>query len=111
MILAVVEMGMSPKEFWSLTWYDWSLYLMRFNKQVENRKLQREIEWSHTRALMAVISNASPNRGEKTFKPEDFMRLSFDDPEVLKKEGPDPDGFRKMKEKYGSKIKRKNGKQ
>lgn len=84
---------------------------MRFNKQAENRKLEREIKWSHTRALMAVISNASPNRGEKTFRPEDFVKLSFDAPEEVKLIGPDPDGFAEMKKKYGSKIKRKNGKQ
>lgn len=99
-------MGLSPEKFWGLSWWDWCLYLMRFNKKADRDKLNREVAWAHTRALMAVIANASPNRGDKTFRPEDFIKLSFDDATVEeKKEDKDPDLFKKLKGQFGSTIK------
>lgn len=94
-------MELTPAEFWQLSWYDFILYLMRHNKRTEKLKYEHETRWLHTRALMAVIHNSSFGRTE-TKRPEDFVKLSFDE---VESDEPKEDLFKKMKEQFGSRIK------
>lgn len=103
--MAVTEMDLSPSEFWELTWYDWILYSMRYNKQVEKLRIEREIQWDHTRNLIAMIHNTGYNRAKKGLTPEGIIKLSFDKGEEQQEAKPDPDIFRKLKQQFGSRIK------
>jgi hypothetical protein len=101
----VVELEIPAEEFWNLTWYEWGLYMLRLRKRIEDKKLDREITWAHTRALMAVIVNHSFNPPEKPVTPDFFMKLSFDkesEGEPGQAAGPT---LKEMKERLGSRIK------
>jgi hypothetical protein len=97
-------MGLSPEYFWSLTWYDWGLFILKLHKENQRRKSEREFQTELTRGFMALVANTNrdPKKHPMPFLPEDFYKLSYD---VQTTQEQDPDLFRKLKQKFGSTIK------
>jgi hypothetical protein len=98
--------GLSPEEFWNLTWYDWVMYMYRFYKENERRLSDQELVVSLNGDLMALIANV--NRDDKKrptpFSKHDFYKFSED---TQLKEEYDPELFEKVARRLGSKIKGK----
>jgi len=71
---------MDSKTFWSLTWWDWNLWVEKIRADRERRQQDRELKMEMTRQFMCLFANV--NRDSKTkptpFEPTDFMRLSYD---------------------------------
>lgn len=82
--IAVVKIGLSPSEFWDLSWYEWGLYLLRVKHQQERDKQISEERWHQTRIIWSTIRNVN---GIKT-KPTELIKLSFDG--LTEKEKPKP---------------------
>jgi len=103
---------MSLDEFYNLTVYEW---LLRLDGYIRKEKKEIERGWMYTREILAIIANV--NRGKDTpyFKGSDFYELSFDkkdneEVDVKKLEVDNTEYFKKMKARFGSKIK-KDGKE
>lgn len=107
LILAVCELDMTPEYFWELSWYDWGLYILKYNTKVERERDKEEAHWVRTRAFMALFANAHRDKKKRPteFKPTDFIVLSFDKTEAPKKIVSE----KEMKQKFGGKFK-KDGK-
>lgn len=75
--MAVSEIGLSPSEFWELTWYEWGLYLLRLKNRQEKEKQHWETGWEQTRILWATLININSAKG-KGVKPTDLIKLSYD---------------------------------
>jgi len=55
--IGVAELGISPSEFWSLSWFEWGCYLLRLDKQLDKEKFQWEEGWEQTRIIWSLIAN------------------------------------------------------
>lgn len=73
--IGVVDLGLSPDEFWDLSWYEWGLYILREKKRGEAANYKFETGWDQTRILWATLRNV---HGDKA-KPSDLIKLSYDD--------------------------------
>lgn len=71
-------MGISPKEFWSLTWFEWGCYLLRLKNRVERENFIWEEGWDKTRIMWATLVNVHGNK--KT--PQDLIKLPRDEVKV-----------------------------
>ena len=78
--MAVAELGISPNEFWSLSWFEWGCYLLRLEKQLDKEKFQWEEGWEQTRIIWSLIANVNGNK----FKPQDLIKLPRDKEEKEK---------------------------
>jgi hypothetical protein len=97
--IGVVNLGLSPDEFWELSWYEWGLYVLRDNRQSDNAKFKIETSWEQTRTLWATLININSPKG-KGVKPSDLIKLSFDDVKpVNNKDFKFGDKVKKFKEK------------
>ena len=97
-------MGLSPSEFWSLTWYEWGLYVLRLHKDRQREMADRELSIEQTRQFMALHYNL--NRGQNpALDPQDFWRLSYDKDLVEER----PMTFKEAKALLGSKIRKADG--
>lgn len=76
---AVAEIGLSPSEFWDLSWYEWGLYLLRLKSRRESEHRGWEQEWDRMRTLLVTLRRVN---GDKTVKPKDIIELSFDKHEI-----------------------------
>lgn len=77
--MAVTDMGLSPQEFWRLTWYEWGMYCLKLYKDSKRMLAQRELSIDLTRHFMALFANANRREHAPAFEPEDFLwRLSYD---------------------------------
>lgn len=92
---------MRSEEFWELTWYDFGLWCLKIQRDVDARKFATEEQRELMRHLMALTANIHSKR---TFKPSDFYQIveerkvnAVDDPELMAK----------MKKKFGSSVKKK----
>lgn len=105
--MAVTDMGLSPQEFWRLTWYEWGLYCLRLYKESKKMLAQRELSIDLTRHFMALFANANRAKNQAAFAPTDFLwKLSYDKtPQVEER----PLTFKEAKALLGSKIKKANG--
>ena len=72
--MAIVHVGISRTEFWSLTWFEWGCYLLKFEKQIEKEKAEWEDGWDRTRHIMTILANVHGNKKV----PSDFIKLSRD---------------------------------
>ena len=71
------EIGISPSEFWSLSWYEWGLYLLRYEKSLDKEKREYEAHWERTRIMWATLVNVNAGKG-KGVNPKDLIELSYD---------------------------------
>lgn len=104
--MAVTDLGLSPDEFWRLTWYEWGLYCLRLYKESKKMLAQRELSIDLTRHFMALFANANRGKNGPTFTPQDFLwRLSYDMDIVDER----PLSFKEAKALLGSKIRKADG--
>lgn len=75
---AVVHVGISPDEFWQLTWYEYDLYLQRMDYRLQKEKYDFESDWSRTRSLWTILANVHRKPNTPALKPSDLIKLSFD---------------------------------
>lgn len=68
--MAVIFCGLSPDEFWRLSWFEWQLYMIRLHE----RRREKEIDHHLMRMVASTVNNAFGGKA----KPEDYIRLSFD---------------------------------
>jgi hypothetical protein len=73
--LAVIELGMSPKKFWKLSFYEWSLYALRIRSLINKRKFDHELMIRLSRRMMFVNARVM---GSKKGKESDFWELDSD---------------------------------
>lgn len=106
--MAVTDIGLSPQEFWRLTWYEWGLYCLRLYKESKKMLAQRELSVDLTRHFMALFANANRSKNQAAFTPQDFLwRLSYDKHPTVEER---PLSFKEAKVLLGSKIKKADGK-
>jgi hypothetical protein len=82
--MGVVDLGLSPDEFWELSWYEWGLYVLRQKKLSEEQKFRFETSWDQTRQMWATLININSPKG-KGVKPDDLIQLSYDKKETKRK--------------------------
>lgn len=82
--IGVADLGLSPDEFWDLSWYEWGLYILREKKRSEDEKFKFETGWDQTRQLWATLININSPKG-KGVLPKDLIQLSFDKKEIKRK--------------------------
>lgn len=74
-----------------------------------------EASWSRWRSVMTLIANIHRDvkRHPQPYEPSEFVRLSFDDDIEREAHGyhpPSPELIAHLKKRFGSTIKKKNGK-
>lgn len=83
------------------------------NKEIEKMNHESEVDrWRTTYALMANI-HRDPKKRPNPYSPQDIVRLSFDDDQerdAHKYEPPTKEFIEHLKKRFGSTIKKKNGK-
>lgn len=71
-------MGLTPAEFWELTWYEWGLYLQRLSK-INKEKVEEWEKFAYFFGdLMALTANIHRDAKKRpaAFTREDFYNLS-----------------------------------
>lgn len=99
---------MSLDAFYDLTIYEWILQVEGY---IRREKKEYEKGWIYTREIIATVLNASGRYG-KTFNGEDIYKFNSDkevEVDIKKVEEDNKAYFKKMKARFGSKIK-KDGK-
>jgi hypothetical protein len=102
--VAVTDLGLSPNEFWGLTWYEWGMYVIKLYKDQKRKLDDRELYLDVERQKIAHFMNANfrtASGGPLNLKPYDIWKLSYDT--EMKKED-DPDLLNRLKKKYGDKL-------
>lgn len=99
----VSKVGIDHEKVLRFSWYTVGQYVERFSYQSEVRNEQEELNWARTRILWSIIWNTNY---KKKVKPQDLIKLSFDD-RVPKYHEID---IGAMKKRFGSKINKKRGK-
>ena len=97
---------MEPEKFWELSYYEWSLWLLRIKHQARKRKQDQEVLIELERNSMALMVNLW---SKKKVSGRDFYTLSSDGEE---KAGPAITGeqlMEKMKERFKDKPVKKRG--
>jgi hypothetical protein len=91
---------LKPDEFWELSWFEWTLYLNKFNRSVEKEKARREETWEQVRTMWQLLMKAHFNENVKR---TDLIKLSFDK-EVDEVEEQREDPLERVKRLYGSRL-------
>ncbi len=84
MEIAFVTFGLSVDQFMDLSWYEWGLHLERSNHLIDKDFAKLESDWDRTRRIICYNINPKLKKGRQ-LKFHDVIKLSFDDPEGLKK--------------------------
>jgi len=102
---AVSFLGISPREFWNLTWYEWGFYALKMHditkRQDQERQYYEDIFLGVTRIMIADFRNAHSSAGN-TITPQDVFRLSFEKEAVQER----PLTYKEAKALFGSRIRR-----
>jgi len=99
-------MGMSSKEFWELTWWEWNLKLYWLHKQKQKRNADHEVYLEGIRQFMTLFAAANRGKNQPRPKPQDFFRLSYDEEENEVEEPKEAgSSFKEAKAQLGSRIK------
>ena len=77
---AYTECGLSIDEFFELSFYEWSLELLKVKNKNKQIHSEWEWAWARTRSLWMILANSNRDAKKKPtpFEPEDLIRLSFD---------------------------------
>lgn len=105
--MARTELGMSSKEFFRLTWWEWGMCLLQIYKNNKRRQEDHELSMELTRQFMALFANANRSKTTKPFMPQDFWKLSYDT-QITPSEAPTLEVFERLVAKHG-KRKKTNG--
>lgn len=68
----MAELGMSPKKFWKLSIYDWSLWMRRVNQIREDRDQNARLQLTMYRQWMALYYNSV---SKEKVEPQDFYKF------------------------------------
>jgi hypothetical protein len=101
--VAVVELGLSPQEFWDLTWYDWGLFVLRVIRNQKKFIDDQELYLAVERIKIADFRNAHRGKNEIATRPQDIFQLSFDKALTTDER---PLTFKEAKALFGSKMKK-----
>lgn len=96
---------MSPKDFWELSIYDWSLWMRRINHQREIRYQDSKLNLVMYRQWMAMYYN-SVSKEKK--EPEDFYRFPEEQEERSEKDKLSPEDL-ELKVKEITQARKRNG--
>jgi hypothetical protein len=104
---AYTECNLSIEQFFGLSFFEWSLEVLKVRKRNEEKALEWEWDWARTRALWIVLVNANRDskRYPKPFENKDLITLSFDPKEEDKGKRMTPE---EVEAKFGKTL--KNGK-
>jgi hypothetical protein len=86
-----------------LTWYEYDLYVQRFEKQQKSEHDKYESDWERTRQLWVALINP---HSKKRYKPSDLIKLSYDDKPEEEKPEVKRLSDKEMKTMFGSKFKK-----
>lgn len=92
MEFAFIELGISLEDFFSLSWYEFNLHVMRYEENEKEKHHLQEMEWARIRKIWVLMINYIRDHKSKPlpFKETDLIQLSFDkEPEELKPLTPD----------------------
>jgi hypothetical protein len=83
MEFAFVHIGISLDDFWNLSWYEFNLYVMRYEESEKEKHHLQEMEWVRIRKIWVLMINYIRDHKSKPmpFRETDLIRLSFDEPE------------------------------
>lgn len=99
LVTAVADIGLSPSEFWELSWYEWGLYMLRYERRLNKEKHLYENGWEQTRIMWSTLVNINSGKG-KGVKPSDLIKLSYDN---VSEEKPRPG---EVLERFKAKVKK-----
>jgi len=102
--VAVTDLGLSPSEFWGLTWYEWGLYVIKLYKDQKRKLEERELYLEVNRQKIAHFMNAhfkNASGGSLKLKGSDIWPLSYD---TQVDKDSEPDLLNRLKKKYGDKL-------
>jgi hypothetical protein len=71
---------MSSEEFYSCTWYDWSLWMYKIHRDRKNRLEDQELLMEMFRSSLTLYYNWNRGENNKQLEPQDFWVLSYDKP-------------------------------
>lgn len=77
--MAVSELGMSPKKFWKLDFYEWSLWVNRITTIQKKRNQDQELLIMLQRDWFALYANSNKGKNAEAFSPTDFYTLPGDE--------------------------------
>lgn len=88
-----------------MSWYEFDMYAGRYRIQQEEKKSLEEAQWARFRLQWADFRNVNRGKNGRIVKPQDLIKLSFDDrvPEYHEID------IGAIKRRLGSKLKPKNG--
>lgn len=102
----VAECDLTPDGFWSLSWFEWTVYLYKYQRKIKFEKSLQEAEWERFRIGWSVWMNGLFSLKKKV-RPKDLITLSFDKREKSPLKETDTEMFERIKNKYGATL---NGK-
>lgn len=100
-------MKFDHERFWLLSWYEVGILLEQYALECEAEKAKEEGHWARARIHWADFRNANRAKKSKVVNPQDLIKLSFDQDRKAEYHEIDIDA---LKRKFGSKVKKKNGK-
>lgn len=99
---------MSPKRFWKLSFYEWSIWVERIKIQHERRNQDRELLIELERNSMALLANINRGKNAEMFTGKDFYKLSYDEV-VESSKATGEEMFKALQERFKDKPIRKRG--
>ncbi len=102
---------MSSDIFWSLTLWDWSLWMDKIIVDRKRESDKQEFEWQRLSYLQALLVNIAPMKDKKTYLPTDFYLPSWhkDDIKISGEDKRTPEQVEELKkvlDKFPKKLKR-----
>ena len=86
MIAIAYEMGLTMDEFFSLSWYEWSMEIHRANKKAERENSIFEGNARIMRRFMSLTYSLLSGKGSPKYNEEDFLPLPSDTKKVEARE-------------------------
>jgi hypothetical protein len=93
-------LGLSPSQFWNLTWYEWGFYSLKLHDTVKHDNDLRELFLGVARIMIADFRNVHREKGAPIVMPWHVFKLSYDKIEER------PLTFKEAKALFGSRIKK-----
>lgn len=66
-----IKSGLTPVEFWNLSWWEWDCIANAYNEKEEN-------EWRRVRQVVTMLYNVNVTKRSQLKKPEEIMPLPND---------------------------------
>jgi hypothetical protein len=98
---------MSSKEFWSLSWYDWTLWVFRIDHIRNQKKQEHEYHAELSRRIMKVIAQGAgmKHQSGRDLILTDFLHLSYDTVENPPQTLTSEEVMKKVKERFKKYLK------